>query len=43
MQAQKSSSTTKITNSRTKKKNKAQLTNFIQNKQPFPLKNSKQK
>ena len=40
----KNSSTTKITNSKTKKKKKkAQLTNFINNKQPCPLKNYKQK
>ena len=38
----KKSSTTKITNSKTKK-NKAQLTNFIQNNQPCPLNNSKRK
>ena len=37
------SSTTKITSSKTKKKKKSESTNFIQNKQPYPLKNSKQK
>ena len=39
------SSTTKLTSSKTKKKKKkkSESTNFIQNKQPYPLKNSKQK